>query len=645
MARVLVTLASLAWIVSGVGALAQEAELRAGKAVLGPLQTECAGAALLDNVAKLCNLIPGSYCPTAKSSCQSTTRQVFLGTALGKPLPQGGQWNGMGGSGELMADTLVCSLRELSPQLHGPIQSQASINLGIGTLMATQEIGFRDFQRINPVVRGYRMIMLDMPVVGRTEAITQDFTLTKRIYAEMGAKPVAGNREIDRAFTINLTAEAKTRDLGIQTPGFPVTTPIGVFTVTPKFEYHTRTSVIASPFAATHTDIPNFLGSPYAVRFSDIYGLDQGVQQSAKVVNYPNMGNMRTGWLSQIGLGTRGTIADTGVWTGPGSGLVLRPELDPSMARSTAEAEPSISVAAKAEVKYPENPKDLLPSWIYDIPFLSPPEAYVTIAPTVEAGAGGQFDLGVGEGSNHIENQEFRFISTRFSAATMIAGLNVAASFNVKVGFRLLVKANFPWPVNEITFVDIDKSIPIPLYGDKVAGATYIAGSWSTGEDTPETLDYLKTLQGVEFKGPVATAGFIQQCYAPGAQPAANTPTPTPPAPGKPENLFNNDKLLWPCNICLNTPGVDYDGKQNANWKQPYHLKPQMTFLLPATTPAAWPCDAPPKSGCMDLCRFDPLSMKLTVARHPGQIAIGYPFDSPERSFFQQCEKPWPIVK
>ncbi|HXZ46678.1 MAG TPA: hypothetical protein VEH02_08115, partial [Pseudolabrys sp.] len=587
MARMLATFASLAWIALGTGALAQEAELRAGKAAFGPVQSECAGAALLDNLAKLCNLIPGAFCPTAKSSCQSTARQIFMGTALGKLVPQGGPWNGMGGSGELMADTLICNIRELSPQLRGPIQSKASINLGIGTLTATQEIGFLDFQRINPVVRGYRRITFDMPVVGRSEAITQDFTLTKRTYAEMGAKPVAGNREIDRAFAINLTAEAKTRDLGIQTLGFPVTTPIGVFTVTPKFEYHTRTSVIASPFAAAHTDIPNFLGAPNTVRFSDIYGLDQGMQQSAKLVNYPNMASMRTGWLSQIGLGTRGNIANTGVWTGPGTGLILRPELDPSIARSAAEAEPSINVSATAQVKYPENPKDLLPSWVFGIPYLALPEAYVTIAPTVEAGAGGQFDLGAGEGSNHIENQEFRFISTRFSAATMVAGLNIAASFNVKVGFRLLVKANFPWPVNEITFVDIDTTIPVPLYGDKVTGATYIAGSWSTGEDRPETLDYLKTLQGVEFKGPAATAGFIQQCYAPGAQPAASTPAPTPPAPGKPEDLFDKDKLLWPCNICLNTRGVDYDGKQNASWQQPYHLKPKTTFLMPATTPVA----------------------------------------------------------
>jgi len=47
----------------------------------------------------------------------------------------------------------------------------------------------------------------------------------------------------------------------------------------------------------------------------------------------------------------------------------------------------------------------------------------------------------------------------------------------------------------------------------------------------------------------------------------------------------------------------------------------------------------------MDLCRFDPHTKRLTVARHPGQIASGYPFNSAERNFFQQCEKPWPVIK
>lgn len=645
MTRCIALAASIVWIAWGCSAMAQESDLRAGKAVLGPVASECSGPSLTDNVAKLCTLVPGGFCPTAKSQCQAYTRQIFTGTALGKIQPQGGQWNGMGGSGALMADALVCTLRELSPQLRGPIRTQAAINLGIGKLQATQEIGFLDFQRINPVLSGYRKITLDMPVVGRAEAITQTFTLTKRAYAHLGAKPIAGNREIDTSFAINLVTQAKSRDLVIQTPEFPVSTPIGVFTVTPQFHYRTRTSVIATPLAAPYTEIPNFLGGKNTVRFSDIYGLDQGLQQSAKYVFYGNMGQMRTGWLSQIGLGTRGTIANTGIWTAGGAGLVLRPELDPSQARSGAEAEPSIQVEAKATVKYPKNPRDLLPSWVFDIPFLVAPEAYVTIAPTVEAGAGGQFLLGAGEGSDHIENQEFRFISTRFSSATMLAGINVAASFNVKVGLRLYVGANFPWPVGETTIIDIDKTIPVPLHGDEVSGKTLVGGGWSTGEETPEAIDYLKTLHDTEYVGPAKTAAFIQQCYAPGFQPAANSPPPTPPAPGKAEDLFNNNDVLWPCNVCLNTIGIDYDGKKNPNWKQPYHLKPQATFLMPASAPANWKCDAPPKSGCMDLCRFNPTTKQLTIARRPGQIASGLPFGHPDRAFFEQCAKDWPVVR
>ncbi len=49
-----------------------------------------------------------------------------MGTRLGATVSRDRQWNGMGGSGELMADSLICMLRDLSPQLKGPIRAGAA---------------------------------------------------------------------------------------------------------------------------------------------------------------------------------------------------------------------------------------------------------------------------------------------------------------------------------------------------------------------------------------------------------------------------------------------------------------------------------------------------------------------------------------
>src|SRR5262249_48175505 len=146
----------------------------------------------------------------------------------------------------------------------------------------------------------------------------------------------------------------------------------------PLFSYVTHTSVVAEPYKAPHFDIAKFLGSANTVRFSDLFGLDPGIAATTKKVSYANIAQSRTGWLSQIGLGTRGTHVDTSVWSAPATGPSLRPDLDPYKARSTAEAQPSIHVTAQATLKYPKDPHSLLPSWVFSLPGLSKAEAYIT---------------------------------------------------------------------------------------------------------------------------------------------------------------------------------------------------------------------------------------------------------------------------
>jgi hypothetical protein len=621
----------------GSPAASQEAELRAGKVVYGPQQAECSGSFLLDNVASLCKLIPGASCPTATSSCRTYTRQIFTGTRLG-PAPSGSagsQWNGMGGSGELMADALICALREMSPQLRGAIRTPPlSVGLPVGTVSVVQEVGFKEFRRINPEFKGYRKIILTLPVVGKAEAITQSFTVTKRTYALFGGPVLAGDRPITNSYALNIAAEDKSRTIVIKPLSFTVATPIGPFSVDPEFTYATRTSVIASPYSAPHLDLPNFLGGTKTVRFSDLFGVEPGRAATTKNVSYGTLAQNRTGWLSQLGLGTRGTHADKSVWKAPAGGPSLRPDIDPYKARSPGEAQPSIFVSAKGTIKYPKNPKDMLPSWVFGLPGVNF-DAFVTVTPRIEASVAGQFTIANGEGSDYDEPQEFRFSAKRFASASLVSGMRAAASFSVDVRLRIYVKAEFPI-VGGKTLVDIDKKIPVPLGGGTPSSSVFAAAAISTGGDLPETLEGIRTLHGIYHSNAASAKAFIEQCYAPSQPPPSQPPT-EPAQPGNPKDLFAG--VLWPCNICIATGVVADKGKQI----HPQHFDTVMKSN-PPPGPGHWQCDNVLKTGCMDLCTLNAATNALVIARLPKQIASGMPANDPNRQLFAHtCDKDFTV--
>ena len=615
---------------------AQEAQLRAGQAVYGPQQNECTGSFLLDNVATLCNLIPGASCSTSGSYCRTYTRQVFTGSRLGPPATAAkAEWNGMGGSGELMADALVCSLRQLSPQLKGAIRTPPlSISLVLGNVSVVQEIGFKEFRRVNPEWKGYRKITLTLPVVGKAEAIAQTLTVTKRTYALTGGPLLAGNRPITHFYALNATAEDKQRVLIIKPPSFTVATPLGPFSVNPEFNYTTRTRVIASPYGAPHLDLPNFLGSKNTVRLSDLYGIDPGTEASTKTVFIGNVDQNRTGWLSQLGFGTRGTHADKAIWKAPASGPSLRPDLDPYKSRSTLESEPSIYVLAAATLKYPDKPSGLLPSWVMNLDSLKA-DAYITVTPKVEVSVAGQMTLASGEGSNYTQPKEFAVSAHRFASASLVAGTRAAASFSVSVRLKIWAEAKFG-PFGPVNLIDIDESFPVPLGGSTASSQVFAGGTVSTGGELPETLDGLRTLHGVNHPGAAGAAAFIQQCYAP-QQPPPNEPKLDPAQPGNPKDLFAG--ILWPCNICIVSKPVVDKGKQ----VHPAHFDTVMksTGALPA---GHWKCDFHLKSGCLDMCTWKADTKVLAIARLPKQIASSLPANHPKKAQFSKtCDQDFTV--
>ncbi|MBI5197343.1 MAG: hypothetical protein HZA19_01920 [Nitrospirae bacterium] len=418
-----------------------ETSLRKGDPVKGPVKNDCDNSFVLEAVNTLCDLFGAGSCANQTSTCNSYARQIYTGSTLAA---DGTTWNGRGGSGPLMADAALCTLRELSPKVPGggPVRSGTSLNIGIGDVTVKQEVGYLDFDRVNARFTGYRKLSFDLPVLGKFDAITQNIDLRRTQYGghSFNPYPFAGNHQILFGYGLNLFTEEKDKSLEIKPPAFEVVTPIGVFSAQPVFNYDSSTGVADTPFVTDRTYwlLPPDNDGDVAIRLSDLYGIIPGVDNNDAPM--PSLGNYkdeRSGWVSQIGLGNRGTgTDDSKVWSPPKSGPFSRPDYDPGgsldftsySSRSDEENEPSVHVKASAKLKYPEDPYELVPGWVKKLS-VTDVQAYIQVTPTIEAGASGQFGLVLSEGTNYSRHKEFDIWSDRLAALGIYSGVKTDASF------------------------------------------------------------------------------------------------------------------------------------------------------------------------------------------------------------------------
>ncbi len=635
----------------------QAKPLREGKEVKGTVQIDCDKSFVLDAVKTLCDLFGAGNCVNQQSSCNSFARQIYTGSVLGA---EGTEWNARGGSGQLMADAAICTLRELSPKVPGggPIHSATPpLNIGIGDVIVKQEVGYLDFDRVNARFKGYRKLRVELPVLGAFDAITQDIDL-RRVYYGTGQlfdyQPYAGGHKILYGYGLDLTTEEKNKSIEIKPPAFDVYTPIGIFQAEPTFKYGSNTVVAdspssADPFVKDHTYIilpkdPD--NSDAAIRLSDLYGVIPGVENNA--ISLPFIGDYkekRSGWVSHMGLGTRGSGSDK-QWSPPSGVFFSRPDYDPLglkdfesyESRSNDENLPSVYAEASAVLKFPKDPKELLPDWVDDLPGPSF-NAYIKVTPKVKAGAAGQFGISASEGTNNKTELEGEFLvanpSDRLSALGIYSGVEANASFDVDAELRIYVYADFGWPIGDITFIDINPHFNIPLAGgEPVASKVALATAYSTSGSTPEVPEKLDSL--TTFKGSKYPEEFINICFAKETE----VPPEEPPEPeaekGDPEDLF---EYMY-CNICMATDAVI--NPKTGVTEVPAH----QDILMPGnpTPPAVWKCDAKSKSGCMDLCKLNKATGEFTVVKNPSQIADSLPTTDPDYSklysFYKSCMIP-----
>lgn len=633
-------------------------KLNSGKLVTSAPTEGCENSFVLDAVSQLCELLApvtgGDACVTQTSSCNSYARQLYTGSVLGHG-PKGARWNARGGSGSLMADAAICTLRELSPKVPGggPVRSKTPpLDIGIGDVVVEQEVGYLDFDRTLARFKGYRKLGVELPVIGSFDAITQNIDVRRVFYGTeqlLHQTPNAGDYPLLFGYGLNVSTEEKKKSIQIDPGSFEITTPIGIFTVSPHFTYKSNTVVADIPFSTEYTyvilpDDP-YDNSPAAIKLYDLYGIIPGIWNNA--TPRPNLGDYqtkRTGWISQLGLGARGSIDDL-LWSPPSGGFFSRPDYDPTgvlkfedyESRSAEENLPSVYAEASASFKYPENPAEMLPDWVDGLPGLDW-DAYIKVTPTIKAGAAGQFGIAVSEGTDNKAVLEGEFYagepSSRFSALGIYSGVEANASFDVLAELRLYVSAVFNFFLGEktITLVDIHPKFPIHLAGgDPVSSSVELAAAYSSSgstPDIPEKLDFLNTFKGQKFP-----EEFINLCYAKETE----VPPEEPPEPeskkGSVTDLF---EYLY-CNICLATDAIV--DPSTGEVKEPAH-KDILAPVSP-TPPAVWQCDASSKSGCMDLCKLDKTTGEFTVVKNPSEIADSLPASTPDyeklHAFYKSC--------
>lgn len=615
--------------------------------------------AVLGGIEALCKIFGVDPCVSQDAFCTKYQRQIFTGTRLGDPTA--GLWNGRGGSGDPMEDALLCTMRQLSPELDGPLHSEAQVDLGpVGLVFVHQEVGYNDWDRLAHRFSGYRRVEVKMPIIGDAQPITQQFSLQGRVLGTSGNS--AGTYPILYGYGIDVSTEKKGRGIEFSPPDISIQTPYGAIAVKPEYIYKSFGATIDSPYAANpepsmHDVSGLFSPSGPDLRLVDLYGIYPGASITTVPVVFNDLQAARGAWSSQLGLGTRGVLFGQEPWSPPATGPIDRPDLDLLMPRSLEEALPSVYANASATVTWPDNWTELLPAWVGDLPFLTDesPKVVLVVKPTIETGVSSQLFLGVEERTDHeVGGGEFEFHSCRRSTMNLKAQAGAYGTFKVDLSVIIRVKLDIPF-VGEKSIVDVDHTIPIPLFGDPPTDDGHldqaVAISLTDGTpDFPETVDALSTFDEELIEGG-AVSSFYDACFAPEQPTAQDTPV-TTPKKGDPADLF--DFALYPCNICIYTRAGTFD-----SIKQQYLIEAAKhpndpdwpawsdaipgdwhDLFFPATTAPSWSCDDPGKMGCYDLCRFEPPST-LVVEKEPADIIPTLPatpdFDE-ERALLDNCQ-------
>ena len=278
---------------------------------------------------------------------------------------------------------------------------------------------------------------------------------------------------------------------------------------------------------------------------------------------------------------------------------------------------------------YPKKASEILPAWVFNLPGLKTPTAYIYITPQIEVGLGGEFLLWGAVGTDHSNNGEFDFVSNRLQSSGILSRAHAKASFNIDAGLVVRVKIKLPGLPTK-TIVNINQKFNVPITGNKKVGTDNKVIAWSTSDRSiVEIPDQLDLLDGFfkDYRSKNEVDGYFKTCFDRKLEPPVAEVPKTKPEKGNAADLFNS-RILWPCNICLYVDSYKWLGKRHGG------LNALVSKAV--ESPKTWSCDADTKSGCMNLCTLDNKG-KMHIARTPRQIYESLPADDRNRQVFGIC--------
>ena len=453
---------------------------------------------------------------------------------------------------------------------------------------------------------------------------------------------MAGAYEIREAHGLDLWAEGLAQGLKVSLPGLQVMTPIGPIDVLPEFRFGRATGFITSPFDGNvKSSFPDAGLGVTKNQTVSIYGLGDGTNASTKKSVKTSSGGTfisydAQAWSSLISLGSRDSNPKNPPWK-PAAGVEypVRPDLDPSVARSAIEKTPNAYLGASIEASY--DIKNILPKVLLDVGC----SGFVKICiDTARVFARPTIDIGFTSQIQFLQNEQVKWnhqihaptgkpflFPANFDQAKksiVLSSASTAARFAIDAGLDLDI-----WLRINGVFTKINKHIvnihPRATVAEKIDKAMSTPKTVEARSQASSIMKDKKLFQnytlwsGINLASGATDGGakHIKTCLA---SPSASQPMPPAPTytPGDTTKLA--ETLEYPCNICVGWEDTAYIDDDN----KPQIAKGQLGVIFPASQSGfsssdQWICKHPAQSGCYDMCKVNADS-SLTVVKTAVQL-------------------------
>lgn len=592
-----------------------------GKPGVTPIDCGLSLFSSADKVCQLFSILGSDLCTQSISKCANTTQEIFTGTniELGN-LSTPKNWTGFGATGSIFTAASLCLLRDLKD---APITSTAIAKTKIGDVKMSQRLQFLSFDRATKVWTGYHIGSACAPAIGCIDMFNQKITVRPVQNNVKGAGKRAGEYEIYTAYGLDVSADAVQQGFNVKIPAFEVPTPYGVVSAHPSFELARTTGMVLAPYANNNSK--SLLSGAWGnAKLLELYGRNAGVEMTQIAPTYTNVGagaidNRVIGYQSQVALGSRSADPKKAVWTPNTNEYPVRPDLDLSTARSANEKTQNAHLAAGLKIQY--SPTDLIPAAIRNNRFISL-NFGVYVEPKVGTDMTSQVNLlhtEIAQGKDllypggPVDTRLHKM--DQYKSFSLSAGSSAAAMFGLFAGIDLVIHLHVPLLITDID-VDLINIHPQTKLLDSVATGfaagnrtAYAKTRIQTANATRQLFQEYKTVLNTT---PVGT-DHIQQCLA---AESASAPPPQEPqyVPGQPSDLMAG--VEYPCNVCVGMNDFSYKDDNNQTQTISGFLQSMFRAHHGSNNSAGrWRCDNVAKTGCYDMCRFNPANGELTVTR------------------------------